>query len=71
MTHPNPVLAEYSGYEPNELSLKRIELRLKQGLFADLPLIEQRWVYGRLLPSLVRYGCYPPPVQTYPRRAPA
>lgn len=58
----------YSGYEPNELALKRIELRMKQGRFADLPLIEQKWVCCRLIPSLVRYGCYPPPAPATDRR---
>ena len=74
MIHLNPIIGDraltvlqnapmpaYSGYEPTELALKRIELRMKQGRFADLPLIEQKWVCGRLIPSLVRYGCYPPP----------
>ena len=61
MAHSNIILAEYTGYEPNELALKRIEIRMKQGRFTDLPLIEQKWVCGRLIPSLVRYGCYPPP----------
>ncbi len=57
----NAPMPAYSGYEPNELALKRIEIRMKQGRFTDLPLIEQKWVCGRLIPSLVRYGCYPPP----------
>lgn len=62
----NAPMPAYSGYEPNELALKRIEMRMKQGRFVDLPLIEQKWVCGRLIPSLVRYGCYPPPKAANP-----
>lgn len=52
-----------AGYEPDALALKRIELRLRQGRFDDLLRVEQEWVCGRLMPSLARYGCYPPPPQ--------
>ncbi len=55
---PMPV---YEGYEPDELAMMRIKRRVEEGRFADLSDAEQQWVCGRLIPSLTRYGCYPPP----------
>lgn len=51
----------YDGYEPDELAMMRIQRRIEEGRFADLSDDEQKWVCGRLIPSLARYGCYPPP----------
>ncbi|MEI2804379.1 MAG: hypothetical protein V9G18_00035 [Albidovulum sp.] len=51
----------YSGPEPDELALMRIQKRVAEGRFDALSRDEQRWVCRRLLPSLVRFGRYPPP----------
>lgn len=48
-------------YEPTDLALKRIRIRLRQGRFDDLLRIEQKWVRERYQPSIACYGCYPPP----------
>lgn len=51
----------YDGYEPDELAMVRIQRRVEQGRFDDLSKDENKWVFCRLIPALVRYGCYPPP----------
>lgn len=56
---PMPV---YDGSEPSEIELKRIEKALEQDRFDDLSKEQQRWVTRRLMPSLARYGVYPPPI---------
>lgn len=51
----------YSGPEPDELALMRIRKYVEEGRFDALSRDEQRWVCRRLLPSLARFGRYPPP----------
>lgn len=51
----------YSGHEPDELALARIRKYVEEGRFDALARDEQRWVCRRLLPSLARFGRYPPP----------
>lgn len=51
----------YDGAEPTEIDLKRIENFLQEGRFCELSREHQRWVTHRLLPSLTRFGVYPPP----------
>lgn len=54
-------LPQYQGYEPCEIEVQRIRKLLSQDRFVELSRANQRWVCHRLLPSLTRYGCYPPP----------
>jgi len=60
-TLKNTPLPAYDGYEPDELAIVRFRKYLEEGRFDDLPQDAQHWVCGRLMPSLVRFGCYPPP----------
>lgn len=55
---PMPV---YDGPEPDELSIARIQKYIEEGRFNELPTASKKWVCSRLMPSIVRFGCYPPP----------
>lgn len=57
----NAPMPPYDGYEPDELSLVRIQRYIEDERFDELPKEAQRWVCRRLMPSLMRFGCYPPP----------
>lgn len=57
-------MPQYDGPEPSELELKRIEKALQEDRFNELGADQQRWVTRRLLPSLTRFGMYPPPQGT-------
>lgn len=57
----NCKMPQYDGVEPTEIELKRIQKALQEGRFDSLSRDHQRWVTRRLLPSLTRYGMYPPP----------
>jgi len=47
--------------EPMEIDIQRIKRCMEEGRFEALSADHQRWVCRRLLPSLTRYGVYPPP----------
>lgn len=51
----------YSGIEPSEIEIERIRKYVGEGRFNELPEDLQDWVCSRLMPSLARYGTYPPP----------
>ncbi|SMF96834.1 hypothetical protein SAMN02949497_4247 [Methylomagnum ishizawai] len=59
----NAPMPPYKGREPSEIELKRIEKAMEQGRFDELPEDLLDWVCLRLMPSLFRYGCYPPPTK--------
>ncbi|MFL1481394.1 hypothetical protein [Pseudomonas grimontii] len=51
----------YDGPEPSEFELYRISHFLGQGRFCELNSVHQTFVCRRFIPSLTRYGVYPPP----------
>lgn len=55
---PMPV---WNGEEPCQLDIQRIRKYWEDGRFTELPKHHQDWVCYRLLPSLIRFKCYPPP----------
>ncbi|MGP0171212.1 hypothetical protein ACSVIJ_04940 [Pseudomonas sp. NCHU5208] len=57
-------MPKYDGAEPSEIEIQRIRQYLADGRFDDLGKDLQRWVCHRLMPSLTRYGVYPPPSET-------
>lgn len=57
----NTKMPAYDGVEPSEIELQRISKLLEEGRFNELSRDLQRWATHRLMPSLARYGCYPPP----------
>lgn len=54
-------MPHYDGAEPCELDIQRISKCMQEGRFDDLSREHQRWVTHRLMPSLTRFGVYPPP----------
>lgn len=54
-------MPQYDGAEPCELDIQRISKCMEEGRFDDLSREHQRWVTHRLMPSLTRFGVYPPP----------
>jgi len=54
-------MPKYDCEEPSEIEIQRIRHHLAEGRFDDLNKDLQRWVCHRLMPSLTRYGVYPPP----------
>jgi hypothetical protein len=56
-------MPKYDGPEPTEIDIARIRKLIDEGRFDALPKEQQRWVTRRLMPSLARFGCYPPPDQ--------
>lgn len=54
-------MPKYDGPEPTGPELELIMAKMDKGLFDDLPAHLQDWVTDRLLPSMSRYGVYPPP----------
>jgi hypothetical protein len=54
-------MPHYNGAEPCELDIQRINKCMQEGRFDDLSRDHQRWVTHRLMPSLTRFGVYPPP----------
>ena len=56
-------LPKYDGKEPSEFELHRINKLMAEERFSELSREHQRWVTHRLLPSLVRFGTYPPPMR--------
>lgn len=54
-------MPKFDGAEPCELDIQRISKCLQDGRFDDLSREHQRWVTHRLMPSLTRFGVYPPP----------
>ncbi|HBO4949124.1 TPA: hypothetical protein RJN82_004652 [Pseudomonas aeruginosa] len=57
-------MPKYDGAEPTEIELRRIQKMVEEGQFDELSKEHQRWVTHRLLPSLARFGVYPPPSQS-------
>lgn len=47
--------------EPTEMDIQRIKRYMEEDRFDELSADHQRWVCRRLLPSLTRFGVYPPP----------
>jgi len=56
-------MPKYDGEEPSEIEIQRIRKNLEEGRFDDLSKELQRWVCHRLMPSLTRFGVYPPPAE--------
>ena len=56
-------MPHYEGVEPSEIEIERIRKFIEEGRFDELNDDLQDWVVGRLMPSLVRYGVYPPPAE--------
>lgn len=56
----NAKMQAYEGEEPSEIDIQRIKRYIEKGRFDDLDRTHQRWVTHRLMPSLMRFGCYPP-----------
>ena len=56
-------MPKYDGEEPSEIEIQRIRHHLAEGRFDDLSKDLQRWVCHRLMPSLTRFGVYPPPAE--------
>lgn len=54
-------MPHYEGIEPSELEIERIRKYIEESRFDELSDEHQNWVVGRLMPSLTRYGFYPPP----------
>ncbi|HEJ4833930.1 hypothetical protein AAAC13_01630 [Pseudomonas aeruginosa] len=54
-------MPQYDGVEPSEIELQRIQKYIDDGRFDELSNEQQKWVTRRLMPSLARYGVYPPP----------
>jgi len=54
-------MPKYEGTEPSEVEIERIKKYMEEDRFDELSDGHQEWVCNRLLPSLVRYGVYPPP----------
>ena len=54
-------MPEYDGPEPSEIDITRIRKYIDERRFKDLPDKDIDWVCCRLMPSLMRYGTYPPP----------
>ncbi len=59
----NLPMPKFDGEEPSEIEIQRIRKKLEEGRFDDLSKDLQRWVCYRLMPSLTRYGVYPPPLE--------
>tara|TARA_R110001592_G_scaffold29089_3_gene105849 strand:+ start:319 stop:522 length:204 start_codon:yes stop_codon:yes gene_type:complete len=57
-------MPKYEGPEPTEIELRRIQKMIEAGQFDELSKEHQRWVTRRLMPSLARYGAYPPPSES-------
>lgn len=57
----NAPMPDYDGPEPSEIDVARIRRYVDEDRFDDLPKWQQRWVCRRLMPSLARFGTYPPP----------
>ena len=57
-------MPHYDGAEPSEIEIERIKKFIEEGRFDELSDGHQYWVVGRLMPSLARYGVYPPPVKS-------
>lgn len=57
----NQPMPEWHGKEPSEIDMQRIRKYHEDGRFNELPREHQDWVVYRLIPSCIRYGCYPPP----------
>lgn len=56
-------MPKYDGEEPSEIEIQRIRKHLEEGRFDELSKELQRWVCHRLMPSLTRFGVYPPPAE--------
>lgn len=54
-------MPKYEGSEPSEFEIQRIRKHLEEGRFNELSKAHQDWICCRLMPSLTRYGVYPPP----------
>lgn len=54
-------MPKYEGCEPSEFEIQRIKKYLEEGRFIELSKAHQDWICRRLMPSLTRYGVYPPP----------
>ena len=54
-------MPKYDGPEPSEFEVQRIKKHLEEGRFKELSKTHQDWICCRLMPSLTRYGVYPPP----------
>lgn len=54
-------MPKYDGAEPSEFEIQRIKKYMEEGRFNELSKPHQDWICCRLMPSLTRYGVYPPP----------
>lgn len=64
-TLPMPSLNGRVIKEPSELDAQRIMKFAAQGELHKIPKEHQDWLCYRLMPSLFRYGVYPPPYETH------
>jgi len=58
---PMPSLTSRKIVEPSEIDLQRIMSYARDGQLCNVPDQFMDWICYRLMPSLMRYGCYPPP----------
>lgn len=61
-------MPKWDGEEPSEQDIQRIRKFHSEGRFNELPRKDQDWLVKRLIPSITRYGCYPPPPEQPMRR---
>lgn len=50
-------------YEPDDATIAEIIKCIEEERFDELPNESKEWVCHKLMPSLMRFGCYPPPDQ--------
>lgn len=58
---PMPSLNGRVIHEPSEIEIQRIMACAREGELRKVSEQHMDWICYRLMPSLVRYGCYPPP----------
>lgn len=60
---PGP-MPDYQGFEPAPCEVQTIIRELESGIWESLGEQVREWVTGRLMPSMARYGVYPPPSES-------
>ncbi|ELQ8317568.1 hypothetical protein [Pseudomonas aeruginosa] len=60
---PGP-MPNYQGFEPSPCQVQSIIRELENGAWESLSEQVREWVTGRLMPSMARYGVYPPPSES-------
>lgn len=58
---PMPSLQGRNIVEPSEIDMHRMMAYAREGELYKVPKQHVDWICYRLMPSLMRYGCYPPP----------